>query len=159
MWLKLLIITLLFYFLGLVQNSFFVHFNILGAVPNFIFILFFILIFFSPSEKIYSWENLFYSFAAGFFLDIFSGSYFGVSFALLSAISIIIKKTFNSLKQKKDKRPIIYFIPLFLISLTVYEAMTAAFFYNFNWIFLIKIIYSSIFAAPGFYFYKKLSND
>ncbi|MEK7665253.1 MAG: hypothetical protein AAB361_03955 [Patescibacteria group bacterium] len=158
MLLKLSVIAILFYFLALIQNSFFVHFNIFGAVPNFIFILFFILIFFSFSEKSYSRKNLFYSFVAGFFLDVFFGFYFGSSFALLLAISFIAKKILNSLKQKKDKYPFIHFAPLFLASLVSYEAVLAVFFGNISRIFLVKIIYSFLFAAPGFYFYKKLSN-
>lgn len=158
MWIKLLIITILFYILALIQNSFFVHFNILGAVPNFIFILFFILIFFSSREKIYSWENLFYSFVAGFFLDIFYFSYFGRAFAVLMLISLIVKKLFSFLKQRKDKYPVIYFVPLFLIFFIIYDVLTGIGWHMF-WLFLIKIAYNLIFAILGFYVYKKLSND
>lgn len=164
---KYLVTTLLFYFFAVLQNSFFVHFNILGTAPNFVFILFFILIFFSSYKGLYSWEDLFYSIIAGFFLDVFSFSYFGVSFVLLSIIVVIIKKLLSSLKQKKDKYPIVYFLPLFFIFLTIYDVLSGACFYFFSvpgssavsfdmgWIFLVKIIYNCIFAVIGFYMYKK----
>jgi cell shape-determining protein MreD len=168
MWLKLLTIAVLFYVLGLIQNSFFVHFNIFGTVPNFIFTLFFILIFFSFYEKNYGWEALIYSVIAGFFLDIFYYSYFGASFLLFLIISIVVKKIFNYLKQKKEKYPIAYFVLLFFVSLIIYEALLRAYFYFFidaepkiiswdlGWVFLIKIIYSLVFAIIGFFIYKKL---
>lgn len=165
--LKYLVITLLFYFFAVLQNSFFVHFNILGIAPNFVFILFFILIFFSSHKGLYSWEDLFYSVIAGFLLDVFYYSYFGVSFVLLSIIVVIIKKLLSSLKQRKDKHSIVYFIPLFSIFFTIYDLLSGAYFYFFSvpgssavsfdisWIFLVKIIYNFIFAVIGFYIYKK----
>lgn len=168
MWLKLLTVTILFYVLGLIQNSFFVHFNILGTVPNFIFILFFILIFFSPCEKPYCRNNLFYSFIGGFFLDIFSYSYFGISFVLFLITSFIVKNLFNSLRQKKEKYPVTYLIFLFITTLIIYEILSGVYLYFFSaagskiiswdliWIFLVKIIYSSVFALVGFFIYKNL---
>lgn len=165
---KYLVITLLFYFFAVLQNSFFVHFNILGTAPNFVFILFFILIFFSPHKGLYSWEDLFYSVIAGFFLDVFYYSYFGVSFVLLSIIAVIIKKLLSSLKQRKDKYSIVYFIPLFFIFFVIYSVLSGIYFYFFSvsgssivsyvigWIFLVKIIYNCIFAVIGFYIYKNL---
>lgn len=164
MWLRLLFITLLFYLLSLAQNSFFVHFNILGAAPNFIFILFFILIFFSPHKGLYSWEDLFYSIIAGFFIDIFTYSHFGISFVLLSIIAVISKKLLSSLRQRKDKHSIVYFAPLFFVFLTIYDVLSISYFYFFSvpgplvigWTLLIKIAYSCIFAVIGFYIYKKI---
>jgi len=154
MWLKILFTTLLFYLLTLIQNSFFVHFNILGVVPNFIFILFFILVFFSSHKGLYSWEDLFYSIIAGFFIDIFTYSHFGISFVLLSIIAVIAKKLLSSLRQRKDKHSIVYFVPLFLIFLTIYDVLSISY-WNIDWALLIKIIYSCIFAVIGFYIYKK----
>ncbi len=168
MWLKLSAITVLFYFLALAQNSFFVQFNILGAVPNFIFILFFILVFFSPSEKLYSWEILFYSFIAGFFTDIFSYSYFGSSFVIFLTTSLLIKKIFNSLRQKRGKYPIDYFVLIFIITFVVYEILSAAYYYFFSpvgiktiswdlaFFILIKMACGLIFAVIGFLIYKSL---
>lgn len=153
MWLKYLVIILFFYFFALLQFSFFVHFNILGATPNFVFIFFFILIFFS-SKRLYSLENLFYLICAGFFLDLFSYSHFGISFILLLIITFIFKKIFNSLRKRKNEHPIIYFIPLFAIFLIICQILSGPKESIISWTFLINIIYSSTFAVLEFFIYK-----
>lgn len=154
---RLFIISFIFYILGLVQNSFFVHFNILGASPNFIFIFFFILIFFSEENRISRFEDLFYCFVAGFFADIFSFSILGISFILFLALNIAFKKVFNSLKQRKNRRPLTYFIPLFLALFIAYNIIYETINGGqdiLKFAFLIKVIYNLFFTVFGFYIYK-----
>ncbi|TSC93892.1 MAG: hypothetical protein CEN87_721 [Parcubacteria group bacterium Licking1014_1] len=163
--LRSIIVILLFYFLGLIQNSFFVHFNISGAGPNFIFILFFLLVFFpARGGPALGWENILYSTIAGLFLDIFSDSYFGTSVVILLFIAFLEKKLFYLLKERKNKYSVVYFAPLFSIFLIIYHILSGMYFYlldfsyiNIGWFLLIKIIYSLVFAIPGFYIYKKIT--
>lgn len=151
MWARALIIILLFYFFAVLQNSFLAHFNIFGAVPNVLFIFFFLLIFFEGQKSYY--QIISWSVVAGFFLDIFSPSYFGVSIIVLLLIGILTKKIINFLKEKKDKYPVVYFIPLFLGFFMSYEIILRL---SFNWIIYVEIIYNLTLAFLGFYIYKKI---
>ena len=151
MWIRALITILLFYFFAVLQNSFLAHFNILGAVPNILFIFFFLLIFFEGQKsycQIISW-----SVVAGFFLDIFSSSYFGASITALLLIGVLTKKIINSLKEKQDEYPVVYFIPLFLGFFIIYEIILRL---CFSWIICVEIIYNLTLAFLGFYIYKKI---
>lgn len=85
---KLLIITVLFYFLALLQTSFLVHFDIKGMVPNFILLsVILINLFESQREK----TGIFAAFIGGFFLDIWSVNVFGMEILILLACAIFIK--------------------------------------------------------------------
>lgn len=163
MWIKYLVIIILFYFFAVLQNTFFVHFNLFGAVPNLVFIFFFLLVFFVPKKINYS--VLFYAIIAGLFLDIFSYKYFGISIILLIIIAYITKKIQSSLKEKKSKDPFVYFFPTFLLGLLIYEL--SLMFYlrfldplrtplGFGSIFLGGIIYNLIVASMGFFVFKKI---
>ena len=162
MWWKTLIIILLFYFFAILQNSFFAHFSLFGAVPNLIFILFFLIIFFQKNISYY-WV-IFYSVVSGLFLDIFSYTYFGVSVIILLAIGFLIKKIQLLLKEKKDEYPLNYFLSLFfgafisynlllLIYLLFFDPTHAVI--NFGWVFFDGIVYNLFFAVIGFYICKK----
>ncbi|MBI3631479.1 MAG: hypothetical protein HY219_01260 [Candidatus Staskawiczbacteria bacterium] len=162
MWLKLLIIFLLFGLLGILQTSFLVHFNIMGAVLNLIFILFFLTVFFEESQKYI--QGIFSAVAAGFFLDALSSFYFGVSIVSLLIIYSAIKYTIYLLKKKRDKYPIVYFTPLFVLFFIIYNlSLTIVVYFLdashlmpvFDWIFIIEIFYNLIFAFFGFYICKK----
>lgn len=152
MWLKYLIITPIFYFFAVLQNSFLVHFNISGIIPNFILIFFFLLIFFEKPDKYYL--GLFASIVAGFFLDVFSYSYFGVSIISLLIMVFLIKKTLQLLWDRSDERSIFYFIPLFTAYFIIYNMFLNV---SLNWTFLIAIIYNLAFALLGFYIYLKFN--
>lgn len=162
MWLKAIAIIFLFYFFAILQNSFFIHFNLFGAVPDLVFALFFLLIFFAGKKRNYT--ILFCALAAGLFSDIFSHSYLGVSVILLMAIGYLAKKTQMSLNERGDKYPFAYFISLFIVSLIVYSLFLGLFFYfmglaiapiDFSLEFAFKIIYSLFFASVLFWIYKK----
>lgn len=151
MWFWTLIVISFFYFFAVLQNSFFIHFNLFGAVPNLIFIFFFLLVFFEQRNK--SPRIVFFAITAGLLLDIFSTAYFGVSIILLIAIGLLVKKIQSLLKEAQDKYPIVYFTPLFLASLIVYDLLRFPF--NFGFIFFARILYSLFIALFGFYIFKK----
>ena len=156
MWLKYLVIILFFYFFAILQNSFLVHFNIFGITPNFILIFCFLLIFFSPyGRPAQGRENYFYAIVAGFFLDVFSHSYFGVSIISLLITTFLLKKTLQLLWNKRDKYSVLYFIPLFAAYFMINNALLEL--SLFNWTFIIAIIYNLAFALIGFYVCLKLN--
>lgn len=163
MWLRLLIIFLLFGFLGILQTSFLVHFNIMGATPNIVFILFFLVVFFEESQKYI--QGIFSAITAGFFLDILSSSYFGGAIVSLLIIAFILKHLLSLLKKTRDKYPIVYFAPLFVLFFIVFNLLLTIAIYSLNssqvmprlsWVFLIEIVYNLVFALFGFYIYKTL---
>ncbi len=167
MWLKFLILILLFFILALIQNSFLPHFNIMGNSPNLIFILFFILIFFEKDNRYY--EGILFSIIAGFILDVLSGSYFGDAIISLLLVYILIKIVIYFLKERQDKNLLFYFIPIFLISLASYEVLynLSTDFYNLkfnilsahNWQnILIGFGYNLMVAFFVFFVYKKINN-
>jgi len=155
MWLKPVLTILLFYFFALLQTSFFANFGFFGSLPNLVFILFFLLVFFEDKKS--SHLILFYAVISGFFLDVFSATYFGYSIIALIIIGILFKKIQNMLSEKKnDKYPIVYFILLFLISFTVYDILLKFALTKFNWAsFLSEISYNLLVAIIGFLIYKK----
>jgi Fe2+ transport system protein B len=157
MWLKFLLLFLLFGFLEILQNSFLAHFNIMGATVNPVFILFFLVVFFSGQNKVsFDWKSVFFSaIIAGFFSDIFLSSYFGTTTVFLLMIAFISKKLISLLKGTKDKYPVVYFIPLFILAFLLFNLLQKTFYLN--WIFLVEIIYNFIFAMLGYYIYKKFN--
>jgi rod shape-determining protein MreD len=155
---------IIFYFLALLQASFLPQLNIAGVTPNFVFILFFILIFFSDKKDAsVNYENFFLGIICGFFLSVFSKSFFGAEIVVLVFISFFVKKIQQQLVEKNKKYPLTYFAPLFIISFVIFELFSWLVFYfynhispaNFSWLFLAEIIYNLLFAIAGFYIFKK----
>jgi len=168
MWIKYPIIILIFYFLFLFQASFLAHFSVLGIVPNFVFILFFLALFFSTADsisepktipKIFR-ENIFFAVSAGFFLDLFYFSFFGPAIISLVIVAVSVKKIFGSLREQKDKYPLNYFLILFLGSFLFYGIVSglSAHSISISWIFGFGIIYNLLFALLGFSIYKYLKS-
>ncbi len=164
MWLKYLIIILLFYFFAILQNSFLVHFGVFGVMPNFILIFCFLLIFFEKPDKYYL--GLFASVAAGFFLDVFSHFYFGISIISLLTAMFLIKKSLQFLWDRSGQYSVFYFMPLFAVYLIIYNAFLniILFFsnpsfanFNVNWTFIIFLVHNLAFALLGFYICKKFN--
>jgi len=120
-WLKFLIITLLFFVLALAQNSFFPHISVLGFTPNLIFALCFVLIFFENPTK--TSTGFFSIIIAGFLLDVFSPFYFGASMISLLLIYLLFKLTGYFLNQLKGKLLLLYFIPMFLVFFALYNVL------------------------------------
>lgn len=163
MWFWPLITIFLFYFFALLQNSFFVHFALFGALPNLIFAMYFLFIFFGKKEK--NWQVIFFAITAGLFSDFFSSAYFGSSIILLLIIGFLLKKIQSSLKEDKDKYPVVYFIPLFLLSFISYDLLSqvvvhffsaSALSFNVGFVFFARLLYTLFFAILGFYIFKKM---
>lgn len=166
MWYKYIIIALLFYLFALLQNSFFSAFSLMGAGPNLVFLLFFELVFFSGKNwKDFIWDAVFYSIAAGIFLDIFSSSHIGASIILFFAVGFLIKKIQSALNEKEDKYPFVYFLALFLLSFSAYSAAFGMYLYfaGFSGIILDiglpvlgSLVYNLFFACLTFFVVKKI---
>ena len=85
---RILILTLFFYLLALLQTSFLVHFRMLGFVPNIIFIAVILINLFEKPKK---YSGLYAGFIGGLFLDIFSSAFIGFYMLILIAVSLFIK--------------------------------------------------------------------
>ena len=163
MWLKYLLITLLFFILVLLQAIFLPFFSIIGIVPNLVFILFFILTFFAclrdqKRQNKYQIEVFFMAIIAGLFLDIFSSSYFGPSIISLLIIYFSIKAVIHFLKDRQDKYLIFYFLYLFLFSFFIYNLflglLSNSLYLELNFkTTLIGLLYNLVLVYIGFYIY------
>lgn len=150
-WLRLFILFLLFGSLGLMQNSFFPHFRIMGATANLIFILFFLAVFFEEQQKYI--QGVFSAVFSGFFLSIFSFFSFEKTIICFLVIVFAIKYLLSLLRKRRDNYPIIYFIILFLLSSIVFNLSIAQ--SCLNYLFLAGAGYNLAIAISGFYFCKK----
>lgn len=161
MWQKYLTIIVLFYIFALLQNSFFIHFDLFGATPNLVLALFLLIIFFVKKEQ--NFEIILWAAVAGFLLDAFSYTYLGPSMILLLVIGFFVKQLRLLLKDGQDTYPLFYFLPISLISYLAYELLLGLYL-NFldpgkmaidigtkN---IFALIYNLIIAAVFFYLYK-----
>jgi len=89
---RFLILIVGFYFLALLQTSFFIHFPLAGLVPNFILISVFLI---NVLEKPQKSSGIFAGFIGGFFLDIFSSNPIGFYALILLGLSFSIKIIFK----------------------------------------------------------------
>ena len=162
MWRKILLITLLYYFFALLQNSFFAQVNFFGAAPNLVFSFFFVLAFFAKEDNTY--YLIFLALIAGFFIDMFSFTYLFPSIIILIVAALLLKNIQSLLKNRDDNFPYIYFAPLFIIFILAYDALTDLYFYffdfhkvmiNFQSVTFFSMIYSLIFSSMFFYIFKK----
>ncbi|MEK7540926.1 MAG: hypothetical protein AAB529_01665 [Patescibacteria group bacterium] len=124
-------------------------------------------VFFSAKDgPISGWKDiLFLAIIAGFFLDIFFLSYFGGAIISLLIIGFVLKRLLFLLKKTKNEYPVIYFVPLFVLSFIVFNLFLIIADYplnlsqamsRLNWVFLIEIVYNLVFAIFGFYIFKIL---
>ena len=156
MWFKYLLITLIFYIFTLLQISFLPYVTMINLMPNFIFTLFFILIFFDEKN-----ERFFTALIAGFFLDLLLPFYFGVSIISILVIYFLHKLINYFFKKDQNKYLIFYFITIFSISFILYNLLLYLFSIIFHfgfilgWNIMMSLIYNLIFAIIGFYTYKK----
>ena len=147
-----------------------------GAVPNLVFIFFFLLIFFQKKYKTsisaYSaraesnYNVILISVIGGFFLDIFSHTYIAPSVILFIIIGIIMGKIQYLLMNKEDNYPLVYFAPLFTISFVAYSLLIDLCFYfldsgkvmiNFGVEIIFSTIYSLLIAIVAFLIFKKIN--
>lgn len=159
-WYSYILIACLFYFLALLQNSFFAQFNLWGAVPNLVFGFFLLLCFFAKKDQLYL--VIFYSFVAGLLLDIFLSTIIGVSVLIFLAIGIFLKKFQTLLLESQTRSQFAYFFSVFLVSFIVYSIALDGYFYitgfSINLMdlkFLGELIYTAIAAALMFFIYSR----
>jgi len=152
MWLKHIILIILFFLLAVLQISFFVHLNLFGVTPSLVFILFFLISFFNNKKD--EVVGIAYAIFAGLILSIFSGGYkyFGGFSLILIFMYLLLKKVQNTLSEKKDRYPMLYFLPLFLIWVAVFEIIQNNFIFESTLIF--RIIYGLFFAIAGYYIFR-----
>jgi hypothetical protein len=168
MWKKLLVTFFLFYLFALLQNSFLIHFDLFGAIPNLVFILFFLLVFFEKKDKTgQSYDNymvISIAILAGTFSDIFSYIYLGVSIVILIIIGITLKNIQLSLMNTEENYPFIYFAPLFMGSFLTYNFVLDLYIFAseptriitfFSLGTVISLIYNLFIASVLFLVYKK----
>lgn len=85
---KLLIFSVVFYLMALLQTGFLVHFNLWGFYPNFLLLA---VIFINLFEKADCSFGLIAAFWGGFLSDIFSSSSIGYHILICLAFSLAIK--------------------------------------------------------------------
>jgi len=148
-WFKYILAFFIFWLSIILQTSFLAHFSIFGGVVNLVFVLFFLFTFFENPGSYFGVIN---AILAGFFLDVFSHTYFGLSIASLALIYFMNKYGIYILDKKKDKFPAIYFVPLFLISFILHNLILNLSSFN-----LSEIIYNLAVSLLLFYLYKKFA--
>lgn len=154
-----LIFVALFYIFALLQTSFLPHFAIAGHVPNLVFILFILLIFFKEEHL------FFYAALAGFLLDIFFFPYIGISIAALFALWGAYKIIARILKLNQDSYHILNFAISFIMSFLLYHVILLVlswvfrFTPIFGWNLLIGLAYNGILALIGFFVFKRFSTN
>lgn len=174
MWFKYLIIIVLFWFFAVLQNSFLPYFSIMGQIPNFVFILFFLLVFFDTfSHKALAgqrklneyYQGFFAIIIAGFFLDVFLPLSFGFSIIALLIIYLFVKIVNYFFQKSQNIYAVIYFIVLFSICFFLYNllwyvsSLAFHFQFPFGWNITISLLYSLVFASLAFFIYKKFINN
>lgn len=87
---KLSFVIIIFYFLSILQTSFFPHFGILSGIFNPIFILVILANFIEKSDGVF---GILLAIIGGFFLDVFSAGFIGRNVLILLGLSLIIKFT------------------------------------------------------------------
>ena len=172
---RIIILILLFYFLILLQNSFFAQMAIYGAVPNLALILACLVSFFfsqktrkSDRDEYNKYAAISLVAAAGIMVDIFSQSFFGVSILSFLIIYFFMRKSLDLLLDMPKKYQIFYFLPMFLVSLFIYNAVASGssylsgspnfyFFSDLNF-FLATAVYNLVLSAIGFYLFLPINN-
>lgn len=157
MFLRFFTIVILFFLFSLIQVSFLPYFGVTAASINLIFILFFILIFFDKNR-----EGFFVALIAGFFVDVFLPSYFGISMVVLLIIYLIKEMIVHFLKESREKFSIIYFVVMFSSLLAAYyflmyfALLVFGFSFGLNQNIMVGLVMNILFACLGFYIYKNV---
>jgi len=150
------IIIFLFLLFALLQMSFLPSIALFNEIPNLIFILFFILMFFGEKEA------LLMAVIAGFSLDLLYFSHFGLSILTLVIIFLLQKASDHFFEKGSQENLIFYFIPSFLVQYGAYTGLWYLFSRIFDFEFAVGISfimglgYNLLFALAGFYLYQKV---
>lgn len=155
---KYIITALLFFVLSIVQSSFLPFFSVIGQVPNLVFILFYLILFFDNRG-----ESFFWAIIAGFLLDVFMPSYFGISIISLLVIYLLKKILDYFLKDIQGKYFIVYLIFLFSINFVIYNVLVYISYlilgssYELSLSLMVSLAYNIIILLPVFYIYKLIA--
>lgn len=145
MWFKYPIFIIALILAAIVQSSFWPYLAIAKTVPNLIFIVFFIIIFFEKNSEYML--GFFMALLAGFLLDIILSLNFGISIASLLVIYIVYKIVSRFLKEAQGKSLTLYFAGMFSVAFLVYHVIAGT-------PTIYGLLYSLAMAMIGFYFYK-----
>ena len=159
-WFKYVIIAMLFFIFSWLQASFLPYFSVLGAIPNLIFILFFIIVFFEQSSG--RAVPITTAIIAGIISDLFLPSPFGVSIAAFLVIYFLYRIISHFLRSGQSDHLVFYFIGMFSVLFVAYHALL----YLAGMLFpveaslgattFISLVYSLAFGLAGFYVGKAL---
>lgn len=89
--LKILILVIFFYVLALFQTSFLIHFAFFSSKIVSYSLILILIIFLNLFTSDHEWHGLGATFAAGFFWDVFSGSFIGFHILIFIGLAIFIK--------------------------------------------------------------------
>jgi len=116
---KYSVFLILFFISALVQQNMFPRLHIAGNVPNFVFTLFFVLLFFQNIRD--HKEGFFLAIVAGSITDLFSTFYPGTSIVILLTVCGVFKITVYFLNQMQEKYQFIYFVLLYSLFSMLYN--------------------------------------
>jgi len=159
---KILALIVCFYILAAIQASFLPHFSIIGVTPNLVLIGVFLVAFF---EKSSSYSGIFGALSAGMSLDLLGNSFIGSSVIVYLAIYFLLKEVLKQLPDMPRKYYLMYFLPILAVSVIFCDFLLGVFYYfNHKEIFLnfigvgilVKIIYTVLIGAAGFYIFNAL---
>lgn len=120
-WLKYIIIAVLFFIFSWLQASFFPYFSILGATPNLVFILFFIIAFFDQSSG--RAMSITAAIIAGIISDLFLLLPFGTSVAVFLVVYFVYRLTSHFLHSGQSNYLVLYFVGMFSALFLVYHSL------------------------------------
>ncbi len=141
------------------EVSFVTRFNIFGAVPNLVFMVFFLALFLSGKNN-YQW-HFFIAVTAGVFLDVIGSRYFGISSVALLILYGVNLAIWRFFQQTQGQHQIFYFAGLFFGSLLLYDGLLylASIIFSFSFELglqtFIGLCYSLIVACAAFFLYQK----
>lgn len=154
---NILILIFFFYFLVLIQGGFLIHFNILGKIPNLVLIFLFIFLFLEEPRSNF---GFFSALLAGFFLDLYSGNFFGQNILILLILSYLLKRSLFLVKNLN-----FIWLSLLLTSFLIFYNLSLTFILTFEKMadisqfqqifkagFFIEILYNLILGITLFYF-------
>jgi rod shape-determining protein MreD len=148
--------------LALLQNSFFAHFNLWGAMPSLVLIFFALLVFFEKNNINFS--IFFYALAAGLLLDLYSSSQLGISMILLILFGFFAKKFQQLMLESRGKYAFVQFLAIFFILFFSYNISLQIYFFIFKEGFLFlslnsrfagALIYNLVFSSLFFWAYTR----
>ncbi len=111
---RLVVIALLFYLFALLESGFLVSFAIYNVLPNLILGFIIVLLFIDEHINIY---DLLIVLAGGFFLDLFSTSYFGILSLDLLCLFFFLKIVLSVIAKKS----ILFLILILMFSILFYD--------------------------------------